>query len=180
MTVIFTGERFCLLQLLTVGMQLQPKGRFPPMNACICHLSRSYISGMYIYPCFSLHPGINAPHYPNNSAPNYENFLFKRLFSISKKLFNCCTHPYQRKSRCPCQKTRLLLTTKHQRTVSPLQITHLLTSYADVYQDNTASFPPEPLIGSSAVMSCGNTTHSAQGAERAEVIHVLAWRNTLK
>lgn len=133
------------------GDKLQPKGRLPPMNVCtstcIClkclsmfiHLSHSDNSGMYIYPCFCLHPGINALHYPNNSAPIYENSLFKRLFSISKKLFNCSTQAYQRKSRCPCQKTRLLLTTRHQRTVSPLQITHWFTSYADVYRDNTAT-----------------------------------------
>lgn len=47
------------------------------------------------------------------------------------------------------------------------------------YMSQKCFLPPEPLIGSSAVMSCGNTTRSSRGAEGAEVIHVLVWRNTL-
>lgn len=151
--LIFTGERFYRLQCQLHtggGCNSKQKEDFLPWTSALSlafvwkclsvlfiHLFCSNNSSMHIYPCFSLHPGINVLHHPNNRAPNYENFLFKRLFSFSKKLFNCSTQPYQRKSGCPCQKTRVLL--RHQRTVSPLQIIHSFTFYADVYQDNKAT-----------------------------------------
>lgn len=118
--------------------QPKPKVRLSSINGytfpCICmkclsmlamltiHLSHANNSHIHIYPWMSLHPGINVLHYPNNRAENYENFLIKRLFSFGKKLFNCSTQPYQRKFRCPCQKTRVLLTISHQRTVFHLKI----------------------------------------------------------
>lgn len=56
------------------------------MSFCVHSSILSNNSRVHIYPCFSLHPGINVLHYPNNRAANYENFLFKRLFSFSKRL----------------------------------------------------------------------------------------------
>lgn len=102
------------------------------------YLFHSYNRHVHIYPCFSLHPGINALHYPHNREANDENFLFKRLFSFSKKLFNCSTQPYQRKSRCPCQKTQSSFDNKVPEDSFSVQRIRSVAVHADVCWDHLA------------------------------------------
>lgn len=108
---------------------------------------------------------------------NYEKFLIKRLFSFSKKLFNCSTQPYQRKSRCPCQKTRVLLTTRHQRTVfhRKLSVQSLSPYRCLLGQSGDVKWKlyllTEALIGSSAVKRCcvcGDTMHGTYFLKEAK------------
>lgn len=183
--------------------QLKPKVRLSSMNVyvftCIClkclsmlssiQLTHSNNSQENIYPCFSLHPGINVLHYPNNRKS-----LFKRLFSFSEKLFNCSTQPYQRKSRCPCQKTRILLTTLLYSF--SLQNIHLLIVYhADVFWGSWATWN-ETLFGQSTfnwlfsnneLQYLWKIPHIAYRFSRRQrsrkgikVINVLLLRNTIK
>lgn len=189
--------------------QPEPKVRLSSLDVntspCICmkclstmltiRLSHANNSHEHIYPRSSLHPSFNVLHYPNNRVGNYEKFLIKRLFSFSKKLFNCSTHPYQGKSRCPCQKIRVLLTTRHQRTVfhwkvqvqSSSRYRCLLGQSGDMKWKSYLL--TEPSIGSSAVKRCfvcetpciarifSRRQRSRKGTK---VIDVPLWRNTIK